>query len=588
GPEVAGVVQPDSLGPYLQMIVAVSVAVILFEGGMNLEIKRLRGEALAIRKLITIGALITGVCATLLAHYLIGWDWRIAVPFGTLVVVTGPTVVTPLLRRIRVNHKLHTVLEAEAVLIDPIGAVIAVVALEVVLSHELGTAAWGLLGIPTRILFGAGMGVLGGFIMAKLIAVERFIPEGLESVFTLTMLVVLFEVTDAILPESGIMAAPIAGMVVGNMPSRPSRELKEFKEQLTVMLVGLLFILLAADVRLAEVLDLGWRGVATVALLMFVVRPLSATVSTIGSTLTVRERVFVAWLAPRGIVAAAVASLFAEQLTNEGLVEGVQLRALVFLVIAATVLIQGLTGGPIASMLGVRRLTNTGWVIAGANALARVLAVTLKRAGEDVVVIDTDPAEINITQRSGIRAIEGNTLDDSVLQRADLESRRGVISLIPNEAVSLLLAQRARRDYKVPQALVMVGKGEHRASADRLEGIGARVLFGRGTDLLMWSGELTRGNTRVQAYRYTGEDDVAIADISGEDNGRLALVLVQRDQAAPASGQSRVRTGDTVHFLELDRASPPDGFVPVDGTAEEPDVRDPAAVPTERGSNSPG
>ena len=559
GPEVIGIVQPDSLGPYLQMIVAVSVAVILFEGGLNLEIKRLRSEALAIRKLITIGALITGVLATLAAHYIIGWDWRIAVPFGTLVVVTGPTVVTPLLRRIRVNHKLHTVLEAEAVLIDPIGAVIAVVALEVVLTHELGSAAWGLLGIPTRILFGTAMGIVGGYVLAKLIAIDRFIPEGLESVFTLSMLVVLFEITDAVLPESGIMAAPIAGMVVGNMPSRPSRELREFKEQLTVMLVGLLFILLAAHVRMEEVTQLGWRGVATVALLMFVIRPLTVAVSTIGSSLTINERIFVAWLAPRGIVAAAVASLFAEQLTSEGLPEGVQLRALVFMVIAATVLIQGLSGGAIASMLGVRRLTNTGWVIAGANVLARTLATTLQRAGEDVVVIDTDPAEVAEASRSGLTAIEGNVLDDTVLQRADLESRRGAISLIPNEAVSLLLAQKARRDYRIAQAVVVVGPGENREPVERVEATGARVLFGRGIDMMTWAGEIARGNASVNAYRYNGEDDLDLGELGGRED-RIALVLAQRGYAAPVSEQSRVRTGDIVHFLELADGSPPDGF----------------------------
>jgi hypothetical protein len=406
------------------------------------------------------------------------------------------------------------------------------------------------------------MGIAGGFIMAKLIAIERFIPEGLESVFTLSMLVVLFEITDAILPDSGIMAAPIAGMVVGNMPSRPSRELKEFKEQLTVMLVGLLFILLAAHVRLQEVTALGWRGIVTVALLMFVIRPLTVAVSTIGSSLSMNERMFVAWLAPRGIVAAAVASLFAEQLTNEGLPEGVQLRALVFLVIAATVLIQGLSGGAIASMLGVRRLTNTGWVIAGANPLARTLAVVLKNVGEEAVIVDTDPAEIGEAERAGIRSIEGNALDDSVLQDADLESRRGLVSLIPNEAVSLLLAQRARRDYRIAHAIVIAGAGEHRSSGERLDALGARVLFGGGTDLMQWSGEITRGNTAVRAYRYTGEDDLELAAVTGSDTGRLALVLVQRGHGVPVSDQSRARQGDTVHFLEMVGSQPPDGFEP--------------------------
>ncbi|HEX6309203.1 MAG TPA: sodium:proton antiporter [Longimicrobiales bacterium] len=578
GPEVAGLIQPESLGPYLRMIVAAAVAVILFEGGLNLEISRLRREALAIRKLITIGALVTGVLATLCARYIIGWDWRIAVPFGALVIVTGPTVVTPLLRRIRVNHKLQTVLEAEAVLIDPIGAVIAVVALEVVLAQELGAAAWGLLGIPTRILFGTAMGIVGGFVMAKLIAVERVIPEGLESVFTLSLLVALFELSEAILPESGIMAAPIAGMVVGNMPSRPSRELKEFKEQLTVLLVGLLFILLAADVRLQEVTELGWRGVATVAILMFVIRPLMVAISTAGSTLTTNERLFIAWLAPRGIVAAAVASLFAEQLTREGLAEGVQLRALVFMVISATVLIQGMSGGFVASRLGVRRASDTGWMVAGANAVARALATTLQKYREEVVIVDTDPAEVYDARAAGLAAIQGNVLDEPVLEQADLESRKGVISLIPNEAVSLLLAQRARRDYRVRQALVLVGHGPYRPSAERMETAGARLLFGADTNLMLWAGEIARGAAGVRTYRYAGASDRDIEDIAQLAPGRLPLVAVQRGQAAPVHDQTRIRTGDSIAFLELTGTGTPTEFEPA---AEPAPARVPgAAAPT--------
>jgi NhaP-type Na+/H+ or K+/H+ antiporter len=355
GPDVANIIRPARLGEGLRHIVGAAVAVILFEGGMNLDIVRLTREALTIRRLVTVGAAITAIGGALAARYVMGWEWRVAIPFGTLVIVTGPTVITPLLRRIRVNRKVHTILQAEGVLIDPIGAIVAVVALEVVLAQELGIAARGLLGIPSRLVLGAAVGAAGGFIMAKLLASERLIPEGLESVFTLALLLALYAGCEAILSESGIMAAPIAGIVVGNMPSRPSRELKDFKEQLTVLLVGLLFVLLPADVRLAEVTGLGWRGVLTAVLLMVAVRPLDVAVSTAGSDLTIRERLFIAWLGPRGIVAAAVASLFATELTQQGIEEGLELRALVFLTIALTVMLQGMGGARVAAALRVRR-----------------------------------------------------------------------------------------------------------------------------------------------------------------------------------------------------------------------------------------
>src|SRR5688500_7541293 len=204
GPDMAGIVRPQTLGAGLQIIVGAAVAVILFEGGMHLDLARLQREALTIRRLVTVGAIITGVGGTLAARYVMGWEWRVAVPFGALVIVTGPTVITPLLRRIRVTHKLHTILEAEGVLIDPIGAIIAVVALEVVLAQELSTAARGLVGIPTRLIFGTLAGAAGGFVMAKLLASERFIPEGLESVFTLALLLGLYATCEAVLSESGI------------------------------------------------------------------------------------------------------------------------------------------------------------------------------------------------------------------------------------------------------------------------------------------------------------------------------------------------------------------------------------------------
>ncbi|HUF49342.1 MAG TPA: cation:proton antiporter [Longimicrobiales bacterium] len=572
GPDVANVVRPDTLGGGLRIIVGAAVAVILFEGGMHLDIGRLRREALTIRRLVTIGAAITGIGGAIAARYVMGWEWLVAVPFGALVIVTGPTVITPLLRRIRVNHKLHTILEAEGVLIDPIGAIIAVVALEVVLAQELGSAARGLIGIPTRLVLGAAMGAAGGFLMARLLAAERFIPEGLESVFTLSLVLAMYATCEAILSESGIMAAPIAGMVVGNMPSRPSRELKDFKEQLTVMLVGLLFILLAADVRIAEVTGLGWRGVWTVAVLMVVVRPLDVIVSTAGSELTLRERAFVAWLGPRGIVAAAIASLFATELAQEGIVAGIELRALVFLTIAATVLIQGIGGGPVAALLGVRRRSDAGYVIAGAHPLARALGRALLDAHEEVVLIDTDASEVAMAQRDGLSAIYGNVLDEETLQLADIESRRGIIGLIPNEGVSLLAAEKARREFRVSSAHVALRPRRSGVPVERLRAAGVRRLFGGETDIAYWSAELAAGRASLATYRYEGTvDREGAGALQPEAASGRALYLVHqhRGRTVPVDDQTRLRNGDTLVVLHAGRPVPPGpDFRPVEKPAE--------------------
>ena len=340
GPDVAGVILPESLGTALPMLVGFAVAVILFEGGMNLNVKRLREQAGVIQLLLTVGALTTAAGGTIAARLLMEWPWRIAILFGTLVIVTGPTVITPLLRRIKVQRKLETILEAEGVLIDPIGAVIAVVALETVVGLTGAGVTPGIVGVIGRLGVGLAAGAAGGLVIAFLLRFRKVVPEGLENVFTLSAVLALYQICNFMIAESGIMAVTTAGLVVGNMRTRVHRDLAEFKEQLTVMLIGMLFVLLAADVRLESLRALGEPGLLTVAALMFVVRPVNVALSTWKSGLTLREKAFLAWLAPRGIVAAAVASLFAETLAAEGIAGGDEIRALVFLVIAATVLVQ--------------------------------------------------------------------------------------------------------------------------------------------------------------------------------------------------------------------------------------------------------
>jgi NhaP-type Na+/H+ or K+/H+ antiporter len=550
GPDVLNLIRPETLGGSLRAIVGASVAVILFEGGMHLDVGRLRSEAQTIRRLITVGAFLTALLATAIARVVMEWPWVVAVPFGTLVIVTGPTVITPLLRRIRVDRKLHTILEAEAVLIDPIGAIFAVVALEVVLAQEPGSATLGLIGFPTRLVFGTLVGAAAGFLLAKAVGSHRLIPRGWESIVTLAFLLALYATCEAVLPESGIMAAPIAGLVVGNMPSGSSLDLREFKQHLTVLLVGMLFMLLAADVRLAEVTALGWPGAVTVALLMTVVRPLAIAVSTVGANLSLREQAFLAWLGPRGIVAAAVASLFAEELIGHGVPEGIELRALVFLVIATTVMIQGLAGGLVAGLLRVNRRSNTGFMIAGANPLARAMAHALASSGEEVVLVDTDRGEVAAAKLAGFDAIFGNALDDEVLEKADLEGRAGVVALIPNEAVGLLVAEKARREFGVERADVALRPGRSDVDADRLRRIGGHILFGAETDLAYWTSALASGTGAIKRYRYTGDGERMINDgKDGEGAPGLFLTHERRGKSSPVNEASRLRWGDIVSIL---------------------------------------
>ena len=554
GPDVLDVVRPRSIGDGLPMLVELAVAVILFEGGLSLDLRQIRRQAGAIRGLITTGALVTAVGATVVARTFQGWDWPIAILFGTLVIVTGPTVITPLLRRIRVKKKLHTILEAEGVLIDPIGAVIAVVALEVIVTGVGGPAA-GSLDVLLKLGVGIAAGAVGGLLISLLLRNERLVPEALQNILTLSMALAVFELSNALQPESGIMAVVAAGVVVANLSTGVKRELIEFKEQLTVMLVGMLFVLLAADVRVADVRSVGTAGVMTIALLMFVVRPLTVAAGTVGSGLPFRDKAFLSWLSPRGIVAAAVASLFAQTMAEHGMAGGPELRALVFMVIAGTVVVQGLTGGLVAGLLGVRRPQDDGYVIVGAGPLGRALAGVLTGAEHNVVLIDRNPLETRVAQEQGFSVVFGDATDENVLLRADIECRRGLIALTSNDAVNLLVAQNARELARHVRTLVALTRGGSGVGVDRVIADGHHLLFGEAIDMERWNHDLLRDAAQVTKWVFRpareGEpdDQIWLSDRAG--SVVLALATAGRRQTLPVDEEVRVKQGEALLFCTL-------------------------------------
>lgn len=549
GPDGLDVVRPGLLGEALHALVGFAVAVILFEGGMNLDLQRLRRSATVIQRLVTVGAVITAAGGALSAYLILGWPPSLSILFGTLVIVTGPTVITPLLRRIRVRTRVATVLEAEGVLIDAVGAVIAVVALTVATSptaslHDAVLALLERYGMG--LVTGAGVGVL----IAGLLRMPFVVPEGLENVLTLSLVLAGYQASHALVEESGIVCAVAAGLVVGNVRSEALRDLREFKEQLTVLLIGMLFVLLAADVRLAEIRALSWPGLFVVASLILLVRPIQVLVCTAGSDLDWRERLFIGWLAPRGIVAAAVASLFAESLGEAGIPGGSELRALVFLVIATTITVQGTTGPLLASRLGLRRPRDHGYVLLGANRVGLALGGILRERGEEVVFLDANPAAARTAQEAGFRVLFGNALDDRLLLRAELDGRAGAVALTPNEGVNLLFGQKAREEFRLRRVALAARSRSGPIGVERYREAGARLLFGAPHDLETWSQRLNRGEARVERWRLEAAAealDPVLAD--APDALVLPLALERGGQVVPFDSECRLRAGDVLHLL---------------------------------------
>jgi NhaP-type Na+/H+ or K+/H+ antiporter len=530
GPDGLGWVQPEQLGEGLLTLVELSVAIILFEGGLNLEISRLRREQAPIRRLVLGGALVTLLGGGLAARLLLDWDWMGALVFGSLVVVTGPTVVGPLVRELRLRPRVATVLEGEGVLIDPVGAILAVLLIEVALAPGADSLASGATVLLYRVGVGALAGAAGGFALAWLLRARRLIPEGHENIMVLAAVLLLFQGCNEVLSQSGLLAVTIAGVVVGNLRSSVDRDLREFKDQLTVLLIGLLFVLLAAAVRFDDVRALGAGGLAVVVALVFVVRPLGVWLATASSELSVRERLLIAWMAPRGIVAAAVASATAVALERAGVSGGRELLALVFLTIACTVLLAGLTAGPVASLLGQRLPGREGVAILGAQGLGLLLASELRDAGVAVVFFDSNPQSCRRAEEKRFTVVYGDALQERTLQRARMETIGVVVGLTSNQMLNSIFVSRARERFRVPSGYVAVERPEAGLAPELVREEVAHVLFDGPHDVERWDVRARHGGVAIERWAWRGaeesEEEAGEAESARANAGNDTFVIL--------------------------------------------------------------
>jgi NhaP-type Na+/H+ or K+/H+ antiporter len=454
GADGLNVLHPHNLGMGLEVLVALSVAIILFEGGLNLELRDLDRVSGSLRNLVTIGTLITLIGGGISAHWLAEFPWSISFLYASLVVVTGPTVIGPLLKQVRVDRQVATLLEGEGVLIDPVGAILAVVVLNTILNSNAAPLTI-VSGLVLRLGIGALIGVAGGWVLGLLLKQANLLSEDLKNLVVLAGVWGLFVLSQTIRSESGLMATVVAGIVLKASSIPEERLLKRFKGQLTVLCVSVLFVLLAADLSIDSVFALGWGSLLSVFALMLIVRPLSVTFCTWNSDLNWRQKLFLAWVAPKGIVSASVASLFAILLTDKGINGGDAIKALVFLTIMMTVFLQGLTAGWVARWLQITSHEATGAVIVGCNDLGRLLARLFKEARESVVLIDTDPEACRKAEAENLPVFQSSALDSEVLAEAGINSMGTFIALTNNGEVNLVLAQRAVEEFQPPKVLAI-------------------------------------------------------------------------------------------------------------------------------------
>ena len=454
GADILDILHPHNLGLGLEVLVALSVAIILFEGGLNLELRELGKVSGSLRNLVTVGTLIAFIGGGMSAHWLAEFPWAIAFLYASLVVVTGPTVIGPLLKQVRVDRQVATLLEGEGVLIDPVGAILAVVVLNTILNSNAAPLDI-MSGLGLRLGIGAIVGGIGGWLLGIFLKQATELSDELKNLVVLAAVWGLFGLSQSLRTESGLMATVVAGIVLKASAIPEERLLKRFKGQLTVLCVSVLFILLAADLSIDSVFALGWGSVLAVFALMLVVRPISIAVCTWNSGLNWRQKTFLAWVAPKGIVSASVASLFAILLTEKGINGGDAIKALVFLTILMTVFFQGLTARYVASWLKITSSNAKGAVIIGCNSLGRFMGRLVQQLGESVVMIDTDPEACRKAEADGLTVFQSSALDTEVLTEAGIESMGTFLALTNNGEVNLVLAQRAVEEFQPPRVLAV-------------------------------------------------------------------------------------------------------------------------------------
>lgn len=551
GPSVANVVRPELLGGGLQTLVGFAVAVILFEGGLSLDLRRLRRAGSAIQRLVFIGIPITLAGATLAAYVFMGFGWRVSLMFGSLVVVTGPTVMTPLLSRLRVKSQLRTILEAEGVMADAIGVVLATTAFHIAVQPSTETVVVSVMEIATRL----GFGIVAGIVVARLLVFVLGHVKGpvgyLQNVLALATVLALFHGTNAVIHESGTAAAVAAGIAVRSQGLSLEYELREFKEQLTVLLIGMLFVLLAAEVPLSQVAALGWGGLGVVAALVLVVRPLAVFISLLGGNVSRRGKALFALVAPRGIVAAALASLLATKLDASSVAGGEDLRALVFGVIVVTVGVAAGAGPSVVRWFDLQREPQTGWLIVGASPLGRLLAGLLA-ADEEPSMLDADPNQVKAAESSGLEVHYGNPLEARTLTLAGAERVAGILALDDNEAQNLLILQRCKRIAREAELFASLRDRDAGVTPTMMDELDASVLFGAPRDIQRWNHRLDEETASVRwlSVRRAFEEDAPSPWPTDHSAPWLPLVFVREGKGPmPVTSTTELKPGDRVAVL---------------------------------------
>lgn len=546
-------------GESLFYFVSLAIGVILFEGGLTLRRNDVLNIGPVIIKLISIAVVITFVGAGLAAHFIFGLSWQISFLFASLVIVTGPTVIAPILRHIPLKKDISSILRWEGILIDPIGALVAVLVFEFIRIEDSNAyTSMALMEFGKIVLFGFTFGFAFAHGLVLLIRKE-IIPHYLLNVFILATVIGVFVLADTFAHESGLLAVVIMGMVMGNINLPNLKELLYFKESLSILLVSILFILLAANIQLEEMLLVfNQKALLLFVVVVFLLRPLGVFMSSIGSGLQFREKLFISWVGPRGIVAAGIASLLGLKLERLNIEGAEYITPLVFMIVLGTVILNATTARWIARLLGVFIKDSKGILIIGASSPARLIAAYLRKNDRHVVLIDSNPDNIQKAREMGLEAMEESIYADELQNNIELNDMGFLLALTGNSDINKTAIHKFGRQYGENGSFRLISQEEMDQPGQRpREG-----LFSPTEDYISLS-EVSRRFPSIKEVRLVSQEHyVELLKIFKQESGNIPMFIKRKDgnldiipldnaSVLVAEGDQLVYLGKTIDLAHL-------------------------------------
>ena len=534
---VTGVLSPETLqGDWILAFVSVSIGIILFEGGLSLRISELREGGKAVVSLITVGVLVTWILASVAAYYVLGMNIAMAVLLGAILTVTGPTVVIPLLRQVRPKGRVGAIAKWEGITIDPVGAILAVLVLEAIIEvHSLELAEFASVGAAVvhalkallmTICVGVGVGTLAAVIIVFVLR-RRLVPDYLQNSVVLMIVVATYGLSNSLQGESGLLQATLLGILLANQKYVTIRHIMKFKEDLQVLLLACLFILLSARLDLEVVEYFDGRAFLFLGILILLVRPVSVFLATMTTNLNLKEKTLLAWLAPRGIVAAAVASLFAFRLAPVYPVQAERLVPIVFFVIVGTVAAYGLTLSPVARRLGLADPYPQGILFLGAYPWVQRMAKAVHNLGFKVQLMDANAENIADAEALGLPAVTANALSETVFDELDFSGLGRFAALTPNDNTNSLAALHFAEVFEEREVYQLAAGPGSRAAGEsnRLGHLRGRPLFGESTTQTSLSNRFNKGG-EIRTF-HLAEEGAYEAIMARFDDDLILLFIVR-------------------------------------------------------------